>query len=1429
MIDSYEDMEGRLSKIGKIVQNNHTESQCHAKNFSTKNDTRKFVESVFKISHVESLIMGEIVNLLNDDNRREMASIIKTMFDTHQVQIRNAIYNFYEKLDATPHSMVSSKFDRSVAHLLPQSSLLATPKIETTVPFDTRPSQKVLFKEELKSFTSKVNGNQDDVKSFIDGNPYIISKFSRYSHQTYNFEQSKIVISSKDGGQRSIVQTGFTAEEMFEKEADRLCKELEAGKINKIDGIKDPLLLIRVNEKLTYRILESQHKSQRKLSKLLERLSKVGYEKEGSKEIEDMLSRIIERYSQVGDDVFHLKFDIENIVKQRMDFKQLDEILKSKFENGYRVIFRKLFDLIAEFRRLASSSKYTETEFTMANIDEERDNNENKMKQLEDSIRYLTGQCMSFEATATQFKERFTHLEEEREILLSSLKNFQLEMQNQSEMLVKQSSELKKNEDMILYMQTELSKTKKLFRLSGQKLFETRQQIQRLSNNSDINDQSELSSNRKEISMEGNDIKYFTNQLRHTMNLVHAASHEIAPQSSVKELDEFLMKEFGDDNYAGDDGSASLKNPGGILKHQAPPKSREDFQLSLRKQIERVNTRDPKVILKQLSSLQLGSDELSARKIESPKSKLQTPLSNSDQRKSLAFTGTNNLNSKENPGVSLTPKQDNSRMSKFMNPPVDIGENLNESRSNTTSKHPSDELLDGHASQNRTATMNDFLSKGNQDQAPKGQQNSISYRSNKGGFRNSKPNPELGKNIEELRPMIVSSNQLDNFQVKAGGSKKRLSITQPKTIPKTKFAPNVNEGRNVIDENSQGNKGREPTVIIDKMPYIGSKRTVGIQTVEFRNFKITSNMPTIIDLNNNKIMNPEMEEADQKVSSTNLRRQISLDEDIQKNYPKSKAEFPPNLRPMLFSRVNLNSKAEFDSNDNKNLINRITDLIQVKSYTNFGDFSKSMGSTKNIAYEIAEVFLKPKLNGKKNDLAGKAFLEMLEQRATGKPKNIETIVPNFKKGKSGQCMDLINEEMSSIQNLDNAEAGLGCFDPALCKLIDNMDPDEARQLMVELKKKLASGATQSETRKKEDKVKNWRFAPASKVKTKSEKQKAKNMAEKKNGSEEAIEVHWEEDEEDSFDDNSNTTEKLSFGNNDTSSKNEITEVWNMPQTKEFKGIQPSLKSKEEIKSLTKNIKNNSKMNLEFSRNTNKENESTLQLELASRSLKIHQSPQDSKSNYRKSEIFKSRRNTNSNNFVFPQMVSPKMSKSTKKKEIENQIKHIADNDLKKLHQLIYMTSGEDQVPEKSHRRSGEKWPSHREIDAKSNSRANYYRNTSTTNFREGHEQKQIQIAENLENKLSHLMEIKQLTVELEADPFYTKVKHIINQFAEHHSVCFPVCKHLERFEQHLKLFVQKKMERQPMKLPIIKFDKVEFPEQRESFVSKLTVKHVHQN
>ena len=188
----------------------------------------------------------------------------------------------------------------------------------------------------------------------------------------------------------------FLKEEDTEEFASRIIEELDnGGDIDTVASkLRDPFVLFKVNNKIASGMIEHSLKTQKANEDLIERLSKLNFEKDNFRSIEENLTKVMENFGgqreEGGTGVARLDF-------QKFDLEHLDREVARRFGQGYSQIFQRILAVLGELRGGRRQDKSMQTVVGGAELRDEISELEGRLKSSEESCRAATGKLLDVE------------------------------------------------------------------------------------------------------------------------------------------------------------------------------------------------------------------------------------------------------------------------------------------------------------------------------------------------------------------------------------------------------------------------------------------------------------------------------------------------------------------------------------------------------------------------------------------------------------------------------------------------------------------------------------------------------------------------------------------------------------------------------------------------------------------------------------------------------------------------------------------------------------------------------------------------------------------------------------------------------------------------------------------------------------------------
>lgn len=391
-------LEKRFHKIKSLITKflRHSEFDLKKPNI--------FTDNILKTLYFQNLCAGEIMNVLIENNLKKYCDVIKHLFLSQQIVMKNIVNTISQNL-----------FNKEN---FPKNSNLFENPIEIS---NLKKKRKKIFQETMK----KVNFKTKDKKDKLPIKRRDINNIT-YEIKEKTTEKIKNSISELD-------QKAFKA-----------LKLLNTGKELSKAQLEDPLLLLRVNKLLSNDIINSHLSKYEDIKSWMLNSSKILNNSRHFSDVKNQFGFILNDMGKYKDKNNFGIFENHNKI---MKFSEFEEIVKDKIENGYYVLFDRIVNYLRKEKSKKEIGKSSQTEMTYVILDKqkmflEQKNNKNVflIENLNEQNQYFKDRIADLDFQVEEYKKQVKNLLEKNQNI-----HFQNEkLKNENFFQISNKSELKK-------------------------------------------------------------------------------------------------------------------------------------------------------------------------------------------------------------------------------------------------------------------------------------------------------------------------------------------------------------------------------------------------------------------------------------------------------------------------------------------------------------------------------------------------------------------------------------------------------------------------------------------------------------------------------------------------------------------------------------------------------------------------------------------------------------------------------------------------------------------------------------------------------------------------------------------------------------------------------------------------------------------------
>lgn len=480
----------KIAKLKSVLMTNLIDSKRYSKLFRVPKDITDFINSVQKSLNILNISVGEITNIFIEDDKSELCKIIRVIYDIAELQLTISSHNLIETYQISKmlaqnrrasitaqnqvgHDTLLMMHQKSVDSPLNRSNSNSDIKgTKDHSPLGEKQSNFVPFMIEPKVVpTKKQAGNGEEI---CKCNCHLLQQHNQdlndmYKNQEYVFEESKTKSQNELSGREFNDNTSYFGDEILDFEAEKQLADYEKGRIQKFDHIKNPLVLIRVNEKLSKRILESQSVSKNMYDEFIDKINKANDQKDNFKMIQDLLKQVISK--TVNGSHLNLSSHLPEYV-DKVDFTKMESVIKEKMKDGYKVLLRNLSTIWVQMQLNNKTERGMNTDLKAENLLDNELNFQAQIKKLEESVMTAT----------TRYIEAFdmtSYLQGINKNLVAEKNKLQEQMDEKDEAALKFVDEIARYKREISQKTSEFEMLAKenrkflhMFKVSSQKIFQ---------------------------------------------------------------------------------------------------------------------------------------------------------------------------------------------------------------------------------------------------------------------------------------------------------------------------------------------------------------------------------------------------------------------------------------------------------------------------------------------------------------------------------------------------------------------------------------------------------------------------------------------------------------------------------------------------------------------------------------------------------------------------------------------------------------------------------------------------------------------------------------------------------------------------------------------------------------------------------------------
>lgn len=496
--------ENRIQKIRKLIATVYHQSKYSKIKVTNPQSAIRHIDFVLKCLHIKNLCFNELCNMLIEEDRGTYVELFKILFSIMQMFLKSGLVELYLKVQRDSEKEPTTDDNKQRANF----HRFLGDNTEQDLKNNVKTMQGNLLKNMHKGVLTR------SFEKLVDQNFSTKGLEVRKDDRQYIFNDEK----ENSNAYHAYGGKDRDQEEQLEKDALKLLDDLENGRFEKTELVKDPILLLRVNEKLAETVLTSHLKLDKRVDKWIEKLGRVAYDKDNFKEMIDTLTNIVDRTSNLGDPIFNEDKTQQNSRLGNFKLDDLERHVQEKFGDGFRLLFRKLLKLMQEARKYNVEERHMQTELTAIALEEDHKKNQADKRKIEDELSVLQSQIIEHENTIDHLRAVNANLEArciDSSRQLSNSKDEYDKLEKDSLSIVAECKALKNQID---FLQNNQNKMNSNFRNSGKRVIELQSQLSSLILASKTNEEEEKKFESRVETKD--DLKYFAGALDQFANFI---------------------------------------------------------------------------------------------------------------------------------------------------------------------------------------------------------------------------------------------------------------------------------------------------------------------------------------------------------------------------------------------------------------------------------------------------------------------------------------------------------------------------------------------------------------------------------------------------------------------------------------------------------------------------------------------------------------------------------------------------------------------------------------------------------------------------------------------------------------------------------------------------------------------------------------------
>ena len=386
------------------------------------NSKSRLIDLIFKSIYMSNLCLGQIFNIMQEENNEKYCQPLKILFYTLQNLLKSS-------LETDQSLKINSQENQKI---LNTKTNFQNSKIRI---------KKLLTKKDMLSSIEK-RYTQDFIlhSSFLKTQPV-------QNEANYDFKTGKKLNTETNGL--------FKIDKKLNDEVEDLYNDIEKGLTNKLSKTKDLIVLIKLNQRYMKDIDKDNTKFIGTINKWIKKTDEQHCVKDNYLEIEGSLKTILRNLdlrTKNIEEFFYDDFDRSN----KMNFEKFESHIYKKLVEGYYKIYESMLNKWDKMKIENQKEKGIQTEFNLQKLLNKNTTYVNEITKLNLMLKNLNYENYNLKKDMEEFKGYLEHIKNEKLMLNYNIKDLKKQ--------IDETSKEKENiNESFLYFENESKKNNILF------------------------------------------------------------------------------------------------------------------------------------------------------------------------------------------------------------------------------------------------------------------------------------------------------------------------------------------------------------------------------------------------------------------------------------------------------------------------------------------------------------------------------------------------------------------------------------------------------------------------------------------------------------------------------------------------------------------------------------------------------------------------------------------------------------------------------------------------------------------------------------------------------------------------------------------------------------------------------------------------------